>query len=136
MEEYASALLYGIPFFLLLMLIELVAGRIKTGNFNFLNNFDVIASLSSGITNIIRDVLGLGVLSVIAYPFLLAHLNVFHLPNTWYMYIIAFICLDFAGYWTHRIAHHVNYFWNSHVVHHSSERYTLSCALRQPFIPE
>lgn len=136
MEEYARALLYGVPFFLLLILIELITGKIKTGSFKFFDSFDAIASLSSGMTHIVRDVLGIGVLSVIAYPFLLAHLNVVYLPNTWYMYLIAFICLDFAGYWTHRIAHHVNYFWNSHVIHHSSERYILSCALRQPFTPE
>jgi alkylglycerol monooxygenase len=39
--------------------------------------------------------------------------------------------LDFAGYWIHRLAHSINFFWNNHIVHHSSEEYNLACALRQ-----
>ncbi len=136
MELYANALLYAIPFFSLLIVIELIAGRIKNGNFNFFSNFDTISSLSSGFTNVIRDVLGIGVLSLVAYPFILKHINIINIGNEWYVYLLTIICLDFAGYWTHRIAHYVNYFWNGHVIHHSSERYTLGCALRQSFTPE
>lgn len=47
------------------------------------------------------------------------------------MYVSAFIVLDFAGYWTHRIDHKINFFWNAHIVHHSSEEFNLACALRQ-----
>jgi hypothetical protein len=45
--------------------------------------------------------------------------------------VIAFVALDFAGYWTHRIAHEYNLFWNNHIIHHSSEEFNLACALRQ-----
>jgi hypothetical protein len=45
--------------------------------------------------------------------------------------VIAFLALDFAGYWVHRLAHTVNFFWNNHIVHHSSEEFNLACALRQ-----
>jgi hypothetical protein len=41
------------------------------------------------------------------------------------------MALDFSGYWVHRLAHSVNFFWNNHIVHHSSEEYNLACALRQ-----
>jgi len=136
MELYANALLYAIPFFSILIIIELIGGRIKNGNSKFFSNFDTISSLSSGFTNTLRDVIGLGVLSLIAYPFILKHLNIFNIGNHWYVYLLAAISLDFAGYWMHRIMHNVNYFWNSHVIHHSSERYTLGCALRQAFTPE
>jgi hypothetical protein len=47
------------------------------------------------------------------------------------LYVIAFLALDFAGYWVHRLAHTVNFFWNNHIVHHSSEEFNLACALRQ-----
>ena len=47
------------------------------------------------------------------------------------MYIIAFFALDFAGYWVHRLQHVTNFFWNGHIVHHSSEEFNLACALRQ-----
>ncbi|HEY8689498.1 MAG TPA: sterol desaturase family protein, partial [Chitinophagaceae bacterium] len=43
----------------------------------------------------------------------------------------AFICIDFAGYWVHRWEHHINIFWNLHIIHHSSEDFNLACALRQ-----
>ena len=38
---------------------------------------------------------------------------------------------DFAYYWFHRISHEVRFFWNFHVVHHSSNQYNLSVAVRQ-----
>lgn len=136
MELYAQALLYGIPIFSGLIFLELFIGRLKTGSFDFYSNFDTISGLSAGLLNVIRDVLGIGILAVLAYPFLIKHIQIFNIGSAWYVYLITFISLDFASYWTHRIAHTVNYFWNSHVVHHSSEKYTLSCALRQPFVPE
>ncbi|MBL7708938.1 MAG: sterol desaturase family protein, partial [Chitinophagaceae bacterium] len=53
------------------------------------------------------------------------------IPNTIIVYIIAFFALDFAGYWVHRLQHVANFFWNGHIVHHSSEEFNLACALRQ-----
>ncbi len=44
----------------------------------------------------------------------------------------AMVSWDFIYYWNHRLMHEVRYLWASHVVHHSSERYNLSTALRQP----
>jgi hypothetical protein len=55
----------------------------------------------------------------------------FHFETTIWTYVIAFITLDFAGYWVHRWSHHINLFWNLHVIHHSSEEFNLACALRQ-----
>lgn len=46
-------------------------------------------------------------------------------------YIIAFFVIDFYGYWTHRWAHQIIFFWNKHAIHHSSEEFNLACALRQ-----
>ena len=66
--------------------------------------------------NVIRDVLGIGVLAVLAYPFLLKHIQFFNIGNDWYVYLLSFIFLDFASYWTHRIAHTINYFWNKTIV--------------------
>jgi len=39
---------------------------------------------------------------------------------------------DFIYYWNHRFMHESRHLWAIHVVHHSSERYNLSTALRQP----
>ena len=56
----------------------------------------------------------------------------YEIKTTWLVYLIAFLSLDFATYWSHRLAHEVNFFWNKHLVHHSSEEYNLAVALRQP----
>jgi hypothetical protein len=58
-------------------------------------------------------------------------LAVTEIRATWLVWLIAFIVMDFAGYWNHRLSHHINFFWNQHVIHHSSEEFNLACALRQ-----
>ena len=90
----------------------------------------MISSLSSGITNVTKDVLGLS-LVVISYEWMVNKLAITQVPNGFFTYLIAFIALDFAGYWIHRIAHEYNIFWNNHIIHHSSEDFNLACALRQ-----
>lgn len=45
---------------------------------------------------------------------------------------VAIMGWDFIYYWNHRLDHEVRWLWAMHVVHHSSERYNLSTALRQP----
>ena len=128
METYANALLYAIPFFTFLVLFEILYGRlVKKQTYRVL---DTVASLSSGLTNIIKDSLGL-VVMIVSYPFLLKYLAIFSIENTILVYVLAFIAIDFASYWNHRLSHHVNFFWNQHVIHHSSEEFNLACALRQ-----
>ncbi len=129
MEAYATALLYAIPGFTVLMAIEFAYGAL-TGQQTF-RMMDSISSISSGLTNIIKDSLGLLVI-LISYPFLLKYLAVYKLPTTWYVFLIAFVAKDFASYWDHRMNHMINGFWNRHVIHHSSEEFNLPCALRQP----
>ncbi len=128
MESYASALLYAIPFFVALVLFEILYGHfVKNQKHNVM---DTVSSLSSGLTNIIKDSLGLA-LVLVSYPFLVENLAIFQIEATWAVWLIAFIAIDFAGYWNHRLSHHVNIFWNQHVIHHSSEEFNLACALRQ-----
>jgi sterol desaturase/sphingolipid hydroxylase (fatty acid hydroxylase superfamily) len=128
MEAYATALNFGIPIFTLLIALEMVYGYFTK---NITANLpDTISSLSSGITNVTKDVLGL-VIAVISYEWLESNYAFFDLEVAWWMFPVVFIVKDFAGYWIHRFEHMVNYFWNRHMVHHSSEEYNLSCALRQ-----
>ena len=129
METYANALLYAIPFFIFLLVVEISYGYFFKKQTHTV--MDTVSSISSGLTNIIKDSIGL-VFIVISYPFLLDHLAVISLKANWALWIIGFIVLDFAGYWNHRLSHKVNIFWNQHVIHHSSEEFNLACALRQP----
>lgn len=128
METYGKILIIAMPLFLLLVLLEKWYGWRK-GN-DTVKTMDMIASLSSGVTNSTKDVLGLS-LAIISYSWLVENLTIYQVQSSWLLYVIAFLALDFAGYWVHRLAHTVNFFWNNHIVHHSSEEYNLACALRQ-----
>lgn len=128
METYGKILLIAMPAFLFLVLFEKLYGVIK-GN-DTVRNMDMVSSLSSGITNVTKDVLGLSV-AIIGYSWLVDKISIVQVKNTFLTYAIAFIALDFAGYCVHRIQHTYNVFWNNHLVHHSSEEYNLACALRQ-----
>ena len=120
MESYAKVLNYAIPFFVLLLLIEAAIAWWRGEK--VIRSVDTLSSLSSGLTNVIKDVLGL-TLVIISYDWLEQQIGIIDIKATWLVYLLAFIGLDFAGYWVHRISHHVNYFWNTHIVHHSSEEF-------------
>lgn len=110
------------------MAVEAIYGfAVKRNTFR---SFDTITGISSGITNSVKDLLGLTIV-VIAYSWLYEKLALIQLESTVLIYVICFICIDFSSYWIHRLRHHVNYFWNEHVVHHSSEEFNMACALRQ-----
>lgn len=128
MEQYGKILLIAMPAFLLLVLFEKWYGW-KKGN-DTVRNFDMISSLTSGVTNVTKDVLGIA-FSLITYTWLLQHVAVTNIKATWLVYVVAFIVLDFAGYVVHLINHKFNFFWNAHIIHHSSEEFNLACALRQ-----
>ena len=128
MAQYGQILLMAMPVFLLLVLFEKWYGWRK--GFETVRSMDMISSLTSGITNVTKDVLGLS-FAIISYQWLLDRIAVTTVQSTFLTYLIAFVALDFAGYVVHTINHKVNFFWNAHIVHHSSEEYNLACALRQ-----
>ena len=94
------------------------------------NHADMISSLSSGMTNTIKDAFKIGVV-IISYAWLVDKVAIYKLEPLWLAILVAFIVQDFTGYWMHRLSHRVNIFWNRHIIHHSSEEFNLSCALRQ-----
>ncbi len=129
MEEYGKILLIAMPFFLLLIFIERGYGYFK--GINHTPVMDSVSSISSGMTNAVKDALGLSI-SIITYEWMVSNLAIFHIKATILTYIVAFFVIDFYGYWGHRWAHEINFFWNKHAIHHSSEEFNLACALRQP----
>jgi alkylglycerol monooxygenase len=128
MELYAKALTFAIPFFLILIIIEEVAARRMKRQINY--GMDTISSLSSGMTNTLKNLMGLSI-AIISYGWLVDKVALFQIESTWMVYLVAFMGMDFVGYWSHRFDHKINAFWNRHIVHHSSEEFNLSCALRQ-----
>ena len=128
MEAYGKILLIAMPIFLLLVLLEKWYGWRKGQD--TVEMMDMVSSLSSGVTNVTKDVLGLSV-AVISYGWFLKSFAIIHIEEGLLVYVIAFLAMDFSGYCIHRIQHSVNIFWNAHAIHHSSEEFNLACALRQ-----
>ena len=96
METYASFLLWAVPIFLLLIVVEIIYGHFKKNQ--TYNLMDTISSLSSGTTNMLKDILGLTII-IISYPYILSKLALFQIESTFWVYVVAFICVDFSSYW-------------------------------------
>ena len=128
MKEYATVLLFAMPLFLALIIIEKIYGYYKGEDTAPI--MDSVSSISSGIINSLKDVLGLSI-TLLSYEWMVNTIALFHLEATPLSYCIGFIVIDFYGYWSHRLAHQINFLWNKHAIHHSSEEFNLSCALRQ-----
>lgn len=122
----------AIPFFFLLIGIEL-AVNVRRGDPRY-RFHDSIASLSCGVGQQIVN-LGLTALTVALYAFVHAHLAIFHIaassPLGW---VAVIVLIDLCYYSVHRASHRVNALWAAHAVHHQSEEYNLTTALRQSWL--
>jgi len=56
-------------------------------------------------------------------------------PSEWWVWVLLFFADDLSYYAYHRAHHRIRLFWATHVVHHSSQHYNLSTALRQDWTP-
>lgn len=125
---YGQAVSLAVPVFLALIAIEFIADRIRgTRYYHFA---DAVNSLSCGVISTGMRVF-FGFLGLFFYERFL-RLTPVHLPdNHWATYVFAFILYDFCYYWNHRLGHEVGVLWAAHVVHHQSEEFNLTTALRQ-----
>lgn len=123
----------AVPFFFVLIAIELVAGwwqHKKLYRFN-----DSINDLSCGIVDQTIGIFLKGLLFT-GYLFLFEHARLFEIADAapwakWVAAIALVFGVDLGFYWFHRIAHEYASPWATHVVHHQSEEYNLAVALRQ-----
>ena len=126
--EYPDIVSYAVPAFLVLVIIEIIAARL-TGRGRY-EARDSAASLIMGFGSQIAPLLGglfvIGAVFVAAYE-----LTPFKIPNTWWAVLLCLVADDLRYYWFHRISHERRWFWASHVIHHSSQHYNLTTALRQ-----
>ena len=117
----------AIPVFIVAIILEMFAVRAGVrGDYDWR---DTATSLAMGFGNTFAAII-FGAL-VVGVGVWLYQFRVLDIPVTWWSIGIAFIAEDFAYYWFHRTAHRIRWFWASHVVHHSSQHYNLSTALRQ-----
>ena len=123
-----NLILFAVPFFFLLIAIELVADRVR--GVSTYRLADALNSLSAGVLSQASGLLSRAI-AVLGYAFAYEHLHLLDLPQEPWVWLLAFVFYDFCYYWNHRIGHERNIFWAAHVVHHQSEDYNLSTALRQ-----
>jgi len=117
----------AIPAFILLMVVEALAGAAMQRDIYEVK--DAAASITMGLGNLAADLLAKVVqFTVLSY---LHRFAIFHIGFEWWAWLLLFFGDEFSYYWFHRVSHECRLFWASHVVHHSSERYNLSTALRQ-----
>lgn len=123
-----NPIVLSIPVFFILIGIELVVERFSHRKLYRLP--DAIANLSCGITSQLSG-LFMRVLAIGVYEVTYTNFALFTFEKTWLYWLGLFLLTDLAYYWAHRLSHEINLFWGGHVVHHQSEEYNLSVALRQ-----
>ena len=126
----------AVPFFMLALVMELIIDWRK-GSGLYRSN-DAINSLSAGI---LSTTIGYFTrfLPLIAWGFVLRNFALIDMQPEWFdlsargllLWVVAALAWDFCYYWFHRFSHEISVLWAAHAVHHQSEDYNLSTALRQ-----
>jgi sterol desaturase/sphingolipid hydroxylase (fatty acid hydroxylase superfamily) len=130
-----EVLYYAIPFFVLLLAVEWLSFRHDhSDDLVGYEPRDTRTSLSMGLGNVVVNVVWK--LAVVAIYAALYELTPLRIPaDAWWAWVLLFFADDLAYYWFHRVSHESRVFWASHVVHHSSQHFNLSTALRQTWVP-
>jgi len=119
---------YAIPAFVILLLAEVVLATWEKKD--WFEAKDTFSSLAMGIGNVLVGLITKGL--ILGLYFAVYQFRLFELSYTdWWVWVLLFFADDFSYYWMHRVSHSSRFFWASHVVHHSSQRYNLGTALRQ-----
>ena len=127
----SQVIVLATPVFLLMIGAEFVWSRVRRQRVYRLN--DAISSISLGIVSqlsgLFTKLLTIGIYTLVYQA--VAPWPDLPFWSTWYGALLALVLYDFCYYWQHRAGHEVAVVWASHVVHHQSQAYNLSTALRQ-----
>ncbi|NCF72725.1 MAG: hypothetical protein GWP67_04375 [Gammaproteobacteria bacterium] len=126
----------AVPFFLLALIAELAIDRFRRTGYYRSN--DAINSLSAGILSESTGYFT-KVVQYTIWGLVLSNFALFDIQRSWFdasvsgiaLWVLAAVLWDFCYYWSHRLGHEVSILWAAHAVHHQSEEYNLSTALRQ-----
>lgn len=127
LPQLPSPVALAIPGFILLVLSEALWGKWRhAAKFE---PRDTAASLLMGMGNIVSGI-GAG-LVIMAASLWFYQYRIFEIGFAWWAFVLIFFAEDFCYYWYHRLSHERRWLWASHIIHHSSQHYNLSTALRQ-----
>lgn len=129
-EDVPDYIVQAVPIFVAFLAIELIFNFLQKNSDRFQLD-DGLTSISQGIIQELSRLFTQGTILAV-YIYVYNNYRIVTLPwnsaGTWFFALLA---VDFAYYWMHRWGHEVNLAWSGHQVHHSSEFYNLTTALRQ-----
>ncbi len=133
---HMDLLALAVPFFILALIAELIADRLLGSRLYRAN--DAVNSLSAGMLSTTFGYFT-RLLSLLAWGYVLQNFALIDMQLAWFdasprgiaLWIVAAVAWDFCYYWFHRYSHEISVLWAAHAVHHQSEDYNLSTALRQ-----
>jgi sterol desaturase/sphingolipid hydroxylase (fatty acid hydroxylase superfamily) len=130
MPDLPDPILIAIPGFVFLVVAEMIYARM-TGKAQF-EPRDTAASLLMGLGNTVSGVV-FGGAAILWFTYV-EQFSLLDIGWAWWAFALCFVLDDLVYYFSHRFAHTVRWWWADHVVHHSSQHYNLSTALRQPWL--
>ncbi|MEU7277176.1 sterol desaturase family protein [Streptomyces sp. NPDC045431] len=132
MHNLPDIVLWSTPAFALFSVAELLSYRLRPSAEAMGYGFrDTLTSVTLGLVSLATDALWkIPVVALYAAAYSVTPLRA---PLTWWAWPLALIAQDFLYYWSHRAHHRVRVLWACHVVHHSSRKFNLTSALRQPW---
>jgi sterol desaturase/sphingolipid hydroxylase (fatty acid hydroxylase superfamily) len=132
MPDLPDVVIWSIPAFVLLTLLEAISYRLHPDKDEVgYGAKDTATSISMGLGSLAFDALW-GIVPGLVYAALYTATPL-RVPIAWPALLLCLLAQDFCYYWSHRSHHVIRILWASHVVHHSSQRFNLSTALRQPW---
>jgi len=132
--QASNLILYAIPAFVIAVVVEALWAR-RHRDDDRIRGYelrDSAASMTMGLLNVI--ILGFSKLLWIPFYAWLYQHRVADIGTAWWTWIVLLLGEDLCYYWFHRVHHEVRLLWACHVNHHSSQRFNLSTALRQPLL--
>ncbi|MEU4169509.1 sterol desaturase family protein [Streptomyces sp. NPDC026665] len=132
MPNLPDVVLWSIPAFILLAVIEMISVRIHPDeDAAGYEKKDAATSLGMGLGSLFFDFLWK--IPIVAIYTALYELTPLRVPVLWWTIPLMLLAQDFFYYWSHRGHHVIRLLWACHVVHHSSRKFNLTTALRQPW---
>ncbi|MFI5154458.1 MAG: sterol desaturase family protein, partial [Chitinophagales bacterium] len=124
--------IYLVPIVILFFLLELIYSYKEDKH--LYSKRDTVQNLSIGMITYFTQALS-KILVFYSLQFAFRY-HLVTISSSWWVWALAFLACEFTFYWFHRASHDISWFWASHVVHHSSEEYNLSVAIRLPWFPQ